>query len=52
MARLLGVDLPRNKKVLYGLTYIFGIGLTRSEKILTKSSVDFNILVKDLNFCS
>ncbi len=48
MARLLGVDLPRNKKVLYGLTYIFGIGLTRSEKILNKASVDFNILVKDL----
>ena len=48
MARLLGVDLPRNKKVLYGLTYIFGIGLTRSEKILTKASVDFNVLVKDL----
>ena len=49
MARLLGVDLPRNKKVLYGLTYIFGIGLTRSEAILSKASVDSDILVKDLS---
>ena len=40
MARLVGVDLPRNKKVLYGLTYIYGIGLETSKRILEKSGVD------------
>lgn len=48
MARLLGVDLPRNKKVLYGLTYIFGIGLTRAKAIIEKSGVEPTTLVKDL----
>ncbi len=48
MARLLGVDLPRNKKILYGLTYIFGVGLTRAQQVLEKSGVDASVLVKDI----
>ncbi len=48
MARLAGVDLPREKRVEIGLTYIYGIGLTSSQKILKKAKVDPNIRVKDL----
>lgn len=48
MARLAGVDLPREKRVEIGLTYIYGIGLTSSQKILEKAKVDPNIRVKDL----
>lgn len=48
MARLVGVDLPRNKKIMYGLTYIYGIGLETSKQILAKSGVDPTILVKDI----
>ncbi len=48
MARIEGVDLPKNKRVVIGLTYIFGIGLSRSKKILEKAGVDENIRVKDL----
>ena len=48
MARLAGVDLPREKRVEIGLTYIYGIGLTRSQEILKKAGVNPDIRVKDL----
>ena len=48
MARIAGVDLPLNKRVEVGLTYIFGIGRTRSSRILTQAQVDRNRRVKDL----
>ena len=48
MARIAGVDLPRNKRIEIGLTYIYGIGLSSSQKILTKARVDLNIRCKDL----
>ena len=48
MARIEGVDLPRNKRVEIGLTYIFGIGLTRATKILAATQVSPDIRVKDL----
>ena len=43
MARISGVDLPRDKRVEIGLTYIFGIGLTTSKKILAETGVDPDI---------
>lgn len=49
MVRLAGVDLPSNKRVEIGLTYIFGIGLTRSKKILEATGVDLDTKVKDLS---
>ena len=49
MARIAGVDLPRDKRVEIGLTYIFGIGLKTSQKILAATGVDPNIRVKDLS---
>ncbi|HSM83047.1 MAG TPA: 30S ribosomal protein S13 [Nodosilinea sp.] len=48
MARIAGVDLPRDKRVEIGLTYIYGIGLTRSKEILAKTGVDPDVRVKDL----
>lgn len=48
MARIEGVDLPRNKRVEIGLTYIFGIGLPRSQKILEQTNVNPDTRVKDL----
>jgi small subunit ribosomal protein S13 len=48
MARLSGVDLPREKRVEIGLTYIFGIGRTRSVETLSKTGVSPDIRVKDL----
>jgi small subunit ribosomal protein S13 len=48
LARISGVDLPKNKKVLFGLQYIFGIGPTISQEIVTKSGVDPNKKVADL----
>ena len=48
MARLVGVDLPRDKRVEIGLTYIYGIGLTTSKKILADTGVDPDVRVKDL----
>jgi small subunit ribosomal protein S13 len=48
MARIEGVDLPRNKRVEIGLTYIFGIGLTRSHKILDATKVNPDTRIKDL----
>ena len=49
MARIAGVDLPLNKRVEIGLTYIYGIGRARSNKILTAASVNRDTRVKDLN---
>jgi small subunit ribosomal protein S13 len=48
MARIEGVNLPANKRVEYSLPYIFGIGLVRSQDILTKLSINFDTRVKDL----
>ena len=48
MARISGVDLPRDKRIEIGLTYIYGIGLTTSQKILTETGVSFDTRVKDL----
>lgn len=47
MARIAGVDLPKNKRGVIGLTYIFGIGRTSSKKILAQAGVDENIKIKD-----
>ncbi len=48
MARIAGVDLPRNKRVEIGLTYIYGIGRTLSGEILRQAGIDPNIRIKDL----
>ena len=48
MARIAGVDLPREKRVEIGLTYIYGIGLTSSKDILAKTGINPDIRVKDL----
>ncbi len=48
MARIAGVDLPREKKVEIGLTYIFGIGRKTAREILSKTGVDAALRVKDL----
>ncbi len=47
MARIAGVDLPNNKRGVIGLTYIFGIGLSSSKKILDECGIDYNIKVGD-----
>ncbi len=49
MARIAGVDLPKNKRGEIGLTYIFGIGRSSAQKILTDCGIDFDIKVKDWN---
>ncbi len=49
MARIAGVDLPKNKRVEIGLTYIYGIGLPTSQKVLARTGVDPNKRVKDLS---
>lgn len=49
MARIAGVDLPNNKRVEIGLTYIYGIGLTTSKKILAETGIDPDVRVKDLS---
>ncbi len=49
MARIAGVDLPKDKRVEIGLTYIYGIGLSTSHKILKETGVDGDIRVKDLS---
>ena len=48
MARLIGVDLPRDKRVEVALTYIFGVGRTRAEQTLEATGVDPSVRVKDL----
>ena len=47
MARIAGIDLPKNKRGESGLTYIYGLGRSRSREILTAAGVDFNIKVQD-----
>ena len=49
MARISGVDVPRDKPVLFSLTYIYGIGVTSSGKICTETHVDPAVRVKDLS---
>ena len=49
MARIEGVDLPRNKRVEVGLTYLYGIGPTRAQAILAHTKVNPDIRVKDLS---
>jgi small subunit ribosomal protein S13 len=49
MARIAGIDLPKNKRGVIGLTYIYGIGRSTSKKILEKSGIDENIKVQDWN---
>ena len=48
MARIAGVDIPKEKKVAYSLRYIYGIGLSQAQAICQKAGVDENIRVKDL----
>ena len=48
MARISGIDLPRNKRIEIALTYIFGVGRSTSQDILTKAGVDFNTRSDDL----
>ncbi|MFZ5923587.1 MAG: 30S ribosomal protein S13 [Chloroflexota bacterium] len=48
MARIEGIDLPRNKRVEIGLTYIYGIGRNRASKILNETGVNPDVRVKDL----
>lgn len=49
MARIEGVNLPYSKRIEYGLTYIFGIGLKSSQDILKAAKVDLDVRVKDLS---
>ena len=49
MARIAGIDLPKNKRGVIGLTYIFGIGSSRAKQILADAKVDENIKVQDWN---
>lgn len=48
MARIEGIDLPRNKRVEIGLTYLYGVGLTRSKEILASTKVSPDTRIKDL----
>jgi len=47
MARIAGIDLPRNKRGVIGLTYIFGIGLSTAKSILAQAGIDENVKVQD-----
>jgi small subunit ribosomal protein S13 len=49
MARIAGVDLPRQKRIEIALTYIYGIGVARSNKILVQAKIDPSVRVKDLS---
>jgi len=48
LARIQGVDLPANKRVVVGLTYIYGVGHSTAEKVLQRTEIDPSIRVKDL----
>lgn len=48
MARIAGVNLPKGKRIEYALTYLYGIGLPLSQKILTDTKIDFNTRTEDL----
>ena len=47
MARISGIDLPKNKRGVIGLTYIYGIGRSTAQEILTQAGIDFNTKVQD-----
>jgi small subunit ribosomal protein S13 len=49
MARLAGVDIPRDKRVVIALTYIYGVGRTRSDEILAATGISPDVRVKDLS---
>lgn len=49
MARIAGVDLPREKRVEIGLTYIYGVGLSTSQKILATTGINLDTRIKDLS---
>jgi ribosomal protein S13 len=49
VARIAGVDLPRDKRIEIGLTYIYGIGLTRAKQVIAKTGVNPDTRVKDLS---
>lgn len=49
MARIAGIDLPKNKRGVIGLTYIYGIGRSTASKVLAEAGVDENIKVQDWN---
>jgi small subunit ribosomal protein S13 len=49
MARIVGVDLPKNKRGVIGLTYIYGVGRSNAESILDEAGIDQSIKVKDWN---
>lgn len=49
MARLAGVDIPREKRVIIALTYIYGVGKTRAEETIAATGIDPSIRVKDLS---
>ena len=49
MARIAGIDLPKNKRGVIGLTYIYGIGRSTSKKILNDNGIDENVKVQDWN---
>lgn len=49
MARIAGVDLPKDKRVVIGLTYIYGIGNSRARQLLSKTGIDESIRVRDLD---
>ncbi|MBQ1787450.1 MAG: 30S ribosomal protein S13, partial [Erysipelotrichaceae bacterium] len=48
MARIAGVDIPNNKRVVIALTYIYGVGLTTAKKVLADNKISEDIRVKDL----
>ena len=48
MARIEGIDLPRDKRIVIGLTYIYGIGNTSAQKILAEAGVSEDVRVRDL----
>ncbi|HZH55040.1 MAG TPA: 30S ribosomal protein S13 [Sphingobacteriaceae bacterium] len=49
MARIAGIDLPKNKRGVIGLTYIFGIGRSTAQQILDQAGIDYNVKVQDWN---
>jgi len=49
LARIAGIDLPKNKKIYISLTYIYGIGQSKAQKILNAVDIDFNIRTNDLS---
>nr|YP_009308922.1 ribosomal protein S13 [Toxarium undulatum]AOS86665.1 ribosomal protein S13 [Toxarium undulatum] len=48
MVRLIGIDLPKNKKIIYALTYIHGIGLTSAKKLVEEANISFDVRTNEL----